>query len=284
MSKGWREEIERFRSLEPTRDLWPDITRRTPRLEREPQPSMMRRGIIIAVASLLVAVGVGLPLKALWPLSGKHRVVRPVGSTASIFMPTIPGFGNVLFADNTGKTWYDAATLKIDRAYRSGEKFGWGGGIAYTLAKRQTEGFNDDFSFPSRVDYPKQVRNDERHRLVANWVIGMPAVLDLQFSGVATIGSGVNYDVGDRFGGTSNPLIPGGFDAPTYKNVDLRLRKDFRFGQSYRLGLTIDGFNVFNTQNLGGYNTFNPSDANFGKAGVTLSDPRRVQFGLEVGF
>ncbi|HEX7025160.1 MAG TPA: TonB-dependent receptor, partial [Gemmatimonadales bacterium] len=209
---------------------------------------------------------------------------RSFGVPGCFVHHTIPGFGNVLFADNTGKTWYDAATLKIDRAYRSGEKFGWGGGIAYTLAKRQTEGFNDDFSFPSRVDYPKQVRNDERHRLVANWVIGMPAVLDLQFSGVATIGSGVNYDVGDRFGGTSNPLIPGGFDAPTYKNVDLRLRKDFRFGQSYRLGLTIDGFNVFNTQNLGGYNTFNPSDANFGKAGVTLSDPRRVQFGLEVGF
>lgn len=196
----------------------------------------------------------------------------------------IPGFGNVLFADNTGKTWYDAGTLKIDRAYHSGEKFGWGGGIAYTLARRQTQGFNDDFSQFNAVDYPKQVRNDERHRVVANWIIGMPAVLDLQFSGVATVASGTNLDVGDRFGGTSNPLIPGGFNTPTYKMLDLRLRKDFSFGRSYRLGLTIDGFNVLNTQNLGGYNTFNPADANFGKASVTISDPRRVQFGLEIGF
>ena len=196
---------------------------------------------------------------------------------------TIPGFANVLFADNTGKTWYDAATLKVDRGYRQGEKFGWGGGIAYTLAKRQTQGFNDDFSFPNPVDYPKQVRNDERHRVVANWIIGMPAVLDLQFSGVATIASGSNLDVGDRFGGTGNPLVPGGFDTPTYKMVDLRLRKDFSFGRS-RFGLTVDGFNVFNTQNLGCYNVGNVADANFGKAGCTISDPRRVQFGLEVGF
>jgi hypothetical protein len=196
---------------------------------------------------------------------------------------TIPGFANVLFADNTGKTWYDAATLKVDRGYRQGEKFGWGGGIAYTLAKRQTQGFNDDFSFANAVDYPKQVRNDERHRVVANWIIGMPAVLDLQFSGVATIASGNNLDAGDRFGGTGNPLVPGGFDTPTYKMLDLRLRKDFTFGRS-RFGLTVDGFNVFNTQNLGCYNVGNVNDANFGKASCTISDPRRVQFGLEVGF
>jgi hypothetical protein len=208
---------------------------------------------------------------------------RSFGVSGCFVHNTIPGFGNVLFADNTGKTWYDAGTLKVDRAYRQGEKFGWGGGIAYTLAKRQTAGFNDDFSFANAVDYPKQVRNDERHRLVANWIIGMPAVLDLQFSGVATIASGSNLDIGDRFGGTTNPLIPGGFDTPTYKMVDLRLRKDFSFGRSH-VGLTVDGFNVFNTQNLGCWNTGNPADGNFGRAGCTISDPRRVQLGLEVGF
>ncbi|MFN2324825.1 MAG: TonB-dependent receptor domain-containing protein [Gemmatimonadales bacterium] len=203
---------------------------------------------------------------------------------AGCFVGTqIPGFGTVLFADNTGKTWYDALTVKMDRAYRAGEDFGWGGGIAYTRAKRQTEGFNDDFSFPNPADYPKQVRNDEPYRVVANWVIGMPAVLDLQFSGVATVASGSNLDVGDRFGGTGNPLEPGAFDAPTYKMLDLRLRKDFSFGRS-AFGLTIDGFNVLNTQNLGCYNTGNRADANFGKAGCTISDPRRVQFGLEYTF
>ncbi len=210
---------------------------------------------------------------------------RSFGVAGCFVHNTIPGFANVLFADNTGKTWYDAATLKVDRAYRASEKFGWGGGIAYTLAKRQTQGFNDEFSFANSVDYPKQVRNDERHRLVANWILGMPAVLDLQFSGVATVASGNNLDVGDRFGGTGNPLEPGAFDTPTYKMLDLRLRKDFSFGRTYRFGLTIDGFNVLNSQNLGCYNTGNRADTNnFGKAGCTISDPRRVQFGLDVGF
>jgi hypothetical protein len=65
--------------------------------------------------------------------------------------------------------------------------------------------------------------------------------------------------------------------------VDLRLRKDFSFGRSH-VGLTVDGFNVFNTQNLGCWNTGNPADGNFGRAGCTISDPRRVQLGLEVGF
>jgi len=203
---------------------------------------------------------------------------------AGCFVGTqIPGFGTVLFADNTGKTWYDALTLKVDRAYRAGENFGWGGGIAYTMAKRQTQGFNDDFSFPNPADYPKQVRNDEPYRVVANWVIGMPAVLDLQFSGVATVASGTNIDVGDRFGGTGNPLEAGAFDAPTYKMLDLRLRKDFSLGRT-SFGLTLDGFNVLNTQNLGCYNTGNRSDANFGKAGCTISDPRRIQIAAEFGF
>ncbi|MEO5825921.1 MAG: TonB-dependent receptor [Gemmatimonadales bacterium] len=208
---------------------------------------------------------------------------RSFGVPGCLVRRDIPGFGTVLFLDNTGKTWYDAATLKIDRAYRQGTRFGWGGGIAYTMAKRQTEGFNDDFSRFSEKDYPKQVRNDEPHRMVANWVIGMPAVLDLYFSGVATVGSGTNLDIGDRNGGTGNPLNAGGFNTPTYKMLDLRLKKDFSFSR-YRFGLTLDGFNVLNTQNLGCYNVFNPADQNFGKAGCTISDPRRIQIGAEYGF
>ena len=39
-----------------------------------------------------------------------------------------------------------------------------------------------------------------------------------------------------------------------------------------------------NFQNLGGFNTFNPSDVNFGKASSTISDPRRLQIGAEYKF
>ena len=43
-------------------------------------------------------------------------------------------------------------------------------------------------------------------------------------------------------------------------------------------------FNVFNYQNFGCFNTFNPSDVNFGKANCTVSDPRRLQVGGEYSF
>jgi hypothetical protein len=40
-------------------------------------------------------------------------------------------------------------------------------------------------------------------------------------------------------------------------------------------------FNAFNYQNLGCYNSVNPANENFGTAGCVISDPRRLQIGLE---
>ena len=52
-----------------------------------------------------------------------------------------------------------------------------------------------------------------------------------------------------------------------------------------RVGVTLDAFNVFNYQNLGGYNNaFIASDPNFGRATSTISDPRRFQLGAEYDF
>lgn len=209
---------------------------------------------------------------------------------------TIPGFSTILFADDQGKTWYDALQMKIDRTFRrTSEDFGWGVGIAYTLAQRQTQGFNDLFSFLNPVDYPKQKRNDERHRVVTNWITDMPYLSGIQFSGLFTIGSGVKSDIGGRHAcpdpTPATPptdcvrnFIPGGFDTPTFKTLDLRLRKDFaRFG-GQRVGVTLDVFNVFNWQNLGDWRTSDPLASDFGTARQVISDPRRLQIGAEYDF
>jgi hypothetical protein len=190
----------------------------------------------------------------------------------------IPGFGTILLATNAGKTWYNALQLKVDRSYRPGPAggIGWGAGLAYTYAKRETQGFNDDFSFPNPVDYPRQVRNDERHRVIANWIMDFPFAYGIQFSGLLTLGSGLRYDLGDRFGGTGNPFRPGGFDAPMYKNLDLRLRKDFPAIRGARLGVTADVFNVFNWSSYS-YN-------NNATVAGPVNDPRRFQLGAELGF
>jgi hypothetical protein len=207
----------------------------------------------------------------------------------------IPGFSTILFGDDAGKTWYDALELKVDRAYRrnAAGNLGWGAGLAMTIGERETEGFNDLFSFPSPVDYPRQVRNDERLRIVGNWIVDVPFAWGIQFSGVLTLGTGTKFDVGGRFDchNADTCFEAGGFSPEKhafivgdwwgYRNLDLRIRKEFINWRGSRVGVTADLFNAFNYQNLGDYNTFNRTDAAFGTARQVISDPRRLQIGLE---
>ncbi len=216
---------------------------------------------------------------------------RSFGVPGCFVQNNIPGYSTILVATNNGKTWYNALQVKVDRPYRrSGtSRWNWGAGLAYTFAKRETQGFNDDFSFPNPADYPRQVRNDERHRVVINGLVDVPYLFGIQAGALVTIASGQRLDVGDRFSNELDPnspkFVPGGFKSPTFKNVDLRFRKDLPGFRGTTLSITADIFNVFNTQNLGGYETFNPADtANFGKARGVISDPRRLQLGMEYNF
>jgi hypothetical protein len=211
---------------------------------------------------------------------------RSFGVPGCFVENAIPGFSAILLADNTGKTWYDALQLQVDRPLAYVGNLGWGFGLAYTFANRETEGFNDDFSHPNPADYPREDRNDEEHRVVANFISDFPTVLwGMTFSGLFTWGTGVRLNTGDRFGGTTNPLSVAAFDTPNFTNLDLRLRVPLpRFGRS-QLGLTFDLFNVFNNQNLGCYNNLaNPLDPNFDRASCVISDPRRFQIGGDLRF
>ncbi len=211
----------------------------------------------------------------------------PCGNGSCNTVRPIPGFSNILLADNIGRTQYDALQVKIDRPYQRIGRIGWGVGVAYTLAERKTEGFNDLFTFPNTRFYPKQVRNDERHRVVTNWIVDLPFLYGFQFSGLLVVGSGVDQDIGDRFFNPAEPsrsFEPGGLDAPTFTNLDLRLRKDFPAFGGTRVGVTADLFNVFNKQNLGNFITGNRADPSFGNARNTISDPRRFQLGVEYDF
>jgi len=220
----------------------------------------------------------------------------PCGNGGCGTTHTIPGFSDILIATTNGKVWYDALAVRVDRPYRrSSERFGWGAGLAYTYAKRQTQGFNDDFTYPNARFYPKQPRNDERSHVVANWILDMPYAFGIQFSGLITLGSGLKYDIGDLFSAPGNPPPQlGGFTPPkssfiipnawAFRDVDIRLRKDFPPFSGTTLGVTVDLFNVFNYRNLGCFNTFRPSDANFGEASCLVADPRRLQIGAEYGF
>ena len=226
--------------------------------------------------------------------------LNPNGSCCTNFDLGAHGFSNFIYSSNDAKTWYDALLLQVERPYRGSEDgIGWGGGIAFTYAVRSLEGVDavgDLFAFPNTANIPKHPANDERARIVANWITDIPYLFGVQFSGLVTLGSGPKQDIGGPIRFNDPALyVRGGFSPPgenflifgkwVYRRVDMRLRKDFPDLGRANIGVTLDAFNVFNYQNFGCFNTpGNQADINFGKPTCLVSDPRRVQLGVELGF
>ena len=101
-------------------------------------------------------------------------------------------------------------------------------------------------------------------------------------------GGGINQRKLRLSAGRTPPQSFLGINAFGFRNVDMRLRKDIPFSNS-RIGIVGDFYNVFNFQNLGCFNGFVPRstgspNANYGKAGCTVSDSRRAQVGLTYDF
>ncbi|MGH8244360.1 MAG: TonB-dependent receptor plug domain-containing protein, partial [Steroidobacteraceae bacterium] len=122
------------------------------------------------------------------------------GFQAGDFVLEQHGFRNFIYTTNAKKTWYDAFMIQVDRPYRRAalDQFGWGAGVAYTHATRQVQGADCvgcDFSFPNS-SIPKHSDNDEKDRIVANWILDVPFAYGIQFSGVMTLGGKYRLDVG----------------------------------------------------------------------------------------
>ncbi len=228
------------------------------------------------------------------------------GRCCTNFNIGLHGFRNFIYSTNDGKTWYDALSFQLDRPYqRNANGLAWGGGVVYTYARRSIAGvdnLNDiTGSFPGGFPIARGIGkhsdnggNDERHRVVVNWITDLPYLFGIQFSGLLTLSSGATLDVGcpSRFCGPAT-YINGGFQPQeyhflflggwAYRRVDFRLSKDLPQMGGTQLGLTLDMFNVFNYQNFGCYDVGFGS-SNFGKAGCVVSDPRHVQIGAEYRF
>lgn len=222
--------------------------------------------------------------------------LNPNGSCCTSFNIGAHGFSNFIYSSNDAKTWYDALLVDVQRPYRrSSENFGWGAGLTFTYAKRQLEGVDalgDLFAFPNTENIPKHPSNDEKVRLVGNWIMDVPFLYGVQFSGLVTLGGTYSIDVGcpARFcgsGTTGNQYQRGGFTVDgtlPYRTVDLRLRKDLPSVHGTTLGITVDMFNAFNRNNFGCYRTGDRNAPDFGTAGCVVTDPRRVQIGAEYNF
>jgi hypothetical protein len=210
------------------------------------------------------------------------------------------GFSEFIFTTNTKQTWYKALQVQLDKPYRRPDlsTFGWGAGLAFTYATRELQGadnLDEIFNFPRSASIPRHASNDEKMRIVTNWITDLPYLFGFQFSGIATLGGKYRQDVGCAgrfcgFGTTGNQFERGGFTVPgtfPYRNVDVRFRKDFpNFGRTTTaFGLTLDIFNAFNRDNFGCYQTGGSrTDANFGQPSCIVTDARRYQVGAELNF
>jgi hypothetical protein len=202
------------------------------------------------------------------------------------------GFSNILFTTQDGRSWYDAIQIQVNRPYLRTTGIGWGAGLSVNYGTRRISGVDnpdDQFAFPQASLITKHPSNDEKTRVVGNWVMDLPFAAGIQFSGLLTLGSGRVFDIGGRFDLAN--FTPGGFTPPKapfiigdwwrYRRVDLRLRKDFPSISGTTVGVTLDLFNAFNFNNYSGYNLpTNTSDPNFGKPNGLASDPRRLQFSI----
>ena len=76
------------------------------------------------------------------------------------------------------------------------------------------------------------------------------------------------------------------FRGPGYTNVDATVSKDWRIGERYSAQLRVEVFNLFNTPSfaLPGNNPTSGFDGRFGYTNSMASQPRRMQFGLKIGF
>jgi hypothetical protein len=170
------------------------------------------------------------------------------------------GFGNILIGTDSLDTRYKALYLTLDKPYSKGS--GWGFGAAYTLSKSEQNG-NDLFSLDKATPDDYGFRNkagDERHRLVLNGILDLPA--GFRISSLSQFGSGAAFNVFDARNGDGinqreitsffpvKNCIKGIF---AFCEVNVTLENNIKVFGDATVNVAVDFLNVFNNKNYGGY-------------------------------
>lgn len=139
------------------------------------------------------------------------------------------GMGAILISNDDIRSWYKAALFQISKPFVGDAR--WGGDLSYTLAKTESNDFQDvddafalDFApirSPSGIPSPsgealafqrRPGRFDERHRVVVNLLTRIP--FDIRMSTITTLGSGYPYT--ETTGCTSPTPAPGSYCASQF--------------------------------------------------------------------
>ena len=178
-------------------------------------------------------------------------------------VPRTNGFANVLIGVDELDTRYKALYLTLDKPYSRAS--GWGFGAAYTLSESEQNG-NDLFSLdkvtPDDYGFRKKP-GDERHRLVLNGIVDLPA--GFRISTLSQFGSGAAFQIFDaRNGGGINQREITSFFPPkncikgvfAFCEVNVTVENNIRVFGDATVNVAVDFLNVFNNKNYGGWDGF----------------------------
>jgi hypothetical protein len=227
---------------------------------------------------------------------------------------TATPFARITVAQSDGRSRYDAFTASFKKRYANKYQLN----MHYTLSKSQAWfGLAQDFGLQPQNLFDKwdpinfgPTTEDERHRFVVSGIFDLPrgfqlapifqmasarpysilpdCVCDINKDGVTNDRDSVNPTVNDQ---VKLPINSERGDS--FSQLNVRVSKFFNFGESRKLGLFFEAFNVFNTGNFGNQFQNVTGEADFGKPvnffGATgfsepIGIPFQAQFGVRFSF
>lgn len=205
-----------------------------------------------------------------------------------------PEFRNLIFfGNNDAEQTFKAMYLTVDKPYDS--ESNWGMQFTYTLSEAERNGSRDNGLAGFDFDYNRPglsptfpTNQDERHRIVASAIVGLPH--DFRLSGLLTLGSGLPFT---QFvcPTASNPdicwnggrpekhsfIIP---NAWAFRQLDLRLSKTFEVWGDNSVEFTFDAINVMNFKNYSAFEQCFCAGPNYGQPRDQYLPTRSFQLGL----
>ena len=222
---------------------------------------------------------------------------------------TATPFARITVAQSDGRSRYDAFTVAFKKRYA--DKFQLN--AHYTLARaRAWFGAVADFGNLPQNQFVKfdpinfgPTQEDERHRFVVSGIFDLPwdfqvapifqmasarpySILpscgcDINRDGVTNDRESVNPAVDDQ-----HPLPINDHRGDNFSQLNVRVSKFFKWGETKKLGLFFEAFNVFNTGNFGNQFQNTTGTPDFGKPinffGATgFSEPLGIPFQAQLG-
>jgi outer membrane receptor protein involved in Fe transport len=210
---------------------------------------------------------------------------RPNGD----FINPLPGNYSPVLISSTKNYSSKGLFFTLEKPYT--DQSGWGFGLNWTfqLAKKQG-GDAYSLDYPTPADYLAN-RVGAKHNVVINGSVKMP--WDMRLTGLITLNSGEPFDVGRNGYAYNGGILLGGAYPDrqdfvldnfwAYRQFDLALSKEFRFGRSQAVEVRADAFNIFNFTNYGCFNG-NSAEPTFGEPSCTKGPPRSYQVSARYRF